>query len=160
VAEPYQLMLEGDWRAAADAWARIGMPYEHALALADGPEEALRESLTILDELGAAPLGAIVRRRLRERGVRGIPRGPRDATRANPSGLTPKEMEILHLLTNGCSTAQLARRLHRSPKTVEHHVSSLLGKLGVHSRAEAIAAAYARGIVSVGHHQPEKPSAE
>jgi DNA-binding CsgD family transcriptional regulator len=160
VAEPYQLMLDGHWRAAADAWAQIGMPYEHALALADGPEEALRESLTILDGLGAGPLGTIVRRRLRERGVRGIPRGPREATRANPSGLTPKELEILHLLTNGCSTAQLARRLHRSPKTVEHHVSSLLGKLGVHSRAEAIAAAYAQGIVTVGHHQTEKLSVE
>jgi predicted ATPase/DNA-binding CsgD family transcriptional regulator len=160
VAEPYQLMLDGYWRAAADAWSHIGMPYERALALAEGPEEALRESLAILVGLGAGPLAAIVRRRLRERGARDIPRGPREATRANPSGLTPRELEILQLLTNGCSTAQLARRLHRSSRTVEHHVGSLLGKLGVHSRAEAIAAAYAQGIVSLGHQQSEKPPAE
>jgi DNA-binding CsgD family transcriptional regulator len=151
VAEPYRLMLQGEWRAAADAWAHIGMPYERALALADGPEEALREALTILDALGAGPLASIVRRRLRDRGVRSIPRGPIEATRANPSGLTPKELQVLQLLAQGCSTAQLARRLHRSPKTVYRHVCSLFDKLDVHSRTEAVAAAYARGIVSVGN---------
>jgi DNA-binding CsgD family transcriptional regulator len=148
VAEPYGLMLAGDWRAAAAAWARIGMPYERALALADGPEEALREALTLLEGLGAGPMAAVVRRRLRELGVRGVPRGPNDATRANPSGLTARELEVLQLLAQGCSGAQLARRLHRSPKTVDHHISAVLEKLGVHSRAEAIAAAFARGIVS------------
>ena len=152
VAEPYRLMLAGEWRAAASAWESIGMPYEQALALAEGPEEALREALTILDGLGAGPLAAIVRRRLRERGVRSIPRGPNEATRANPSGLTAKELQVLQLLAQGCTSAQLARRLHRSPKTVDHHVCSLLEKLGVHSRAEAVAAAFARGIVSTGHH--------
>ena len=152
VAEPYRLMLAGEWRAAASAWERIGMPYEQALALAEGPEEALREALAILDGLGAGPLAAIVRRRLRERGVRSIPRGPNEATRANPSGLTAKELQVLQLLAQGCTSAQLARRLHRSPKTVDHHVGSLLEKLGVHSRAEAVAAAFARGIVSTGHH--------
>ena len=152
VAKPYRLMLEGNWRAAADAWAHIGMPYQQALALAEGPEQALREALTLLDGLGAGPLAAIVRRRLRERGVRSVPRGPNEATRANPSGLTSKEVEVLRLLAQGCSTAQLACRLHRSPKTVDHHVCSLLEKLGVHSRTEAVAAAYTRGIVSAGHH--------
>jgi DNA-binding CsgD family transcriptional regulator len=148
VAEPYQLLLRGDWQAAADAWERIGMPYERALALAEGPEDALREALAILDELGAAPLATIVRRRMRERGVRSVPRGPNEATRANPSGLTAKEFEVLQLLAQGCSSAQVARRLHRSPKTVDHHVGALLEKLGVHSRAEAVAAAYARGLIN------------
>jgi DNA-binding CsgD family transcriptional regulator/tetratricopeptide (TPR) repeat protein len=150
VAEPYRLMLQGDWRAAADAWAHIGVPYERALALAEGSEDSLREALIILDGLGAGPLAAIVRRRLRERGARSVPRGPNEATRANPSGLTSKELEVLQLLAQGCSGAQLARRLHRSPKTVDHHVCSLLEKLGVHSRAVAVA--YARGIVSAGAH--------
>jgi DNA-binding CsgD family transcriptional regulator len=152
VAEPYRLMLQGDWQGAADVWAHIGMSYERALALAEGPEEALREALIILDALGAGPLAAIVRRRLRERGVRSIPRGPIEATRANPSGLTSKELQVLQLLAQGCSTAQLARRLHRSPKTVYRHVCSLFEKLGVHSRTEAVVAAYARGIVSAAHH--------
>jgi DNA-binding NarL/FixJ family response regulator len=151
VAEPYRLMLQGDWQAAADAWAHIGMPYERALALAEGPEEALREALTILDVLAAGPLAAIVRRRLRESGVRKVPRGPNDATRANPSGLTTRELEVLQLLAQGCSNAQLAQRLHRSPKTVDRHVCSLFEKLDVHSRTEAVAAAYARGIVTLGN---------
>jgi DNA-binding CsgD family transcriptional regulator len=150
VAEPYRLMLSGDWRAAADAWERIGMPYEQALALAEGSEAALREALTILDRLGADPLGAIVRGRLRELGARGIPRGPNEVTRANPSGLTAKELEVLRLLAQGCTTAQVARRLHRSPKTVDHHVCSLLEKLDVHSRLEAVAVAFARGIIARG----------
>ena len=160
VAEPYRLMLAGDWRAAASAWESIGMPYEQALALAEGSEEALREALTILDRLGAGPLAAIVRRRLRERGVRSVPRGPREATRANPWGLTVKELEVLQLLARGCTNAQVARRMHRSPKTVDHHVCSLLEKLGVHSRAEAVAAAYARGIVSAGEHATAPRQAE
>ena len=146
IAEPYRLMIAGDWRAAASAWQRIGMPYERALALAEGPEDALREALTILDSLGAGPLAAIVRRRLRERGVRGIPRGPNETTRANPAGLTGKELEVLALIIQGWTNTQLARRLHRSPKTVDHHVSAILEKLGVHSRAEAVAAAFALGI--------------
>jgi DNA-binding CsgD family transcriptional regulator len=147
VAEPYRLVLSGDWRAAARSWESIGMPYEQALALAEGPEEALRDALAILDRLGSGPLGAIVRRRLRERGVRGVPRGPNLATRANPSGLTSKELQVLQLLAQGCTNAQLARRLHRSPKTIDHHVGALLGKLGVRSRTEAVATAFGRGII-------------
>ena len=146
IAEPYRLMIAGEWRAAASAWESIGMPYERALALVEGPEEALREALTTLDALGAGPLAAIVRRRLRERGVRGIPRGPNETTRANPAGLTGKELEVLALIAQGWTNSQLARRLHRSPKTVDHHVSAILEKLGVHSRAEAVAAAFALGI--------------
>jgi DNA-binding CsgD family transcriptional regulator len=150
IAEPYRLMLSGDWRAAASAWELIGMPYEQALALAEGPEGALREALVILDRLGAGPLASIVRRRLRELGAHSIPRGPNEVTRANPSGLTAKELEILNLLAQGCTGAQLARRLHRSPKTIENHVCSLLEKLGVHSRVEAVAVAFARGIINKG----------
>ncbi len=160
VAEPYRLMLTGEWRAAAGAWERIGMPYEQALALVEGPEGALREALAILDGLGAGPLAAIVRRRLRERGVRSVPRGPNEATRANPSGLTARELQVLQLLAQGCTSAQLARRLHRSPKTIDHHVGSLFEKLGVHSRSEAVAAAFARGIVSAGNHATVPRQAE
>jgi DNA-binding CsgD family transcriptional regulator len=160
LAEPYQLLLAGDWRAAACAWARIGMPYEQALALAEGPVDALREALIILENLGAGPLAAIVRRRLRERGARGIPRGPNEATRASPAGLTTKELQVLQLLAQGFTNAQLARRLHRSPKTVDHHVSAILEKLGVHSRTEAVAVAFARGMVSTGSATPQHHRSE
>ena len=156
VAQPFQLMLSGDWRAAATEWEGIGMPYEQALALAEGPEGSQREALHILERLGAGPLSMVVRRRLRECGAKGVPRGPRDTTRANPQGLTSKEIQVLSLLALGDSNAQLGRRLHRSTKTIDHHVSSILGKLGVRSRAEALASAYALGIIEV-RAQHERP---
>ena len=148
IAEPWRLMLTGRWEDAATAWEGIGMPYEQALALAEGSEEALRRALTILDGLSAAPLASIVRRRLRERGIRGIPRGPNEATRANPAGLTAKEIEILTLLAHGNSNAQLASQLHRSTKTIDHHVSAILEKLDVRSRTQAVAAAFALGVIA------------
>ena len=148
IAEPWRLMLAGDWREASAAWERIGMPYEQALALAEETnEDALRASLAILDRLGAGPLASIVRRRLRERGTRNVPRGPNISTRANPAGLTAREIEVLRFLAQGCTNAQLAQRIHRSSKTVEHHVTAVLEKLGVRSRAQAVAAAYSMGIV-------------
>jgi ATP/maltotriose-dependent transcriptional regulator MalT len=147
LAEPFALMIEGDWESAAVAWKQLCMPYERALALASGPEEALRESLEILEALGAGPLCAIVRQRLRELGVRGIPRGPRASTRENPAGLTSREVQVLTLLVHGHTNTELARRLHVSARTVDHHVSSILEKLDVSSRTEAVAAAFGLGIV-------------
>jgi len=147
IAEPYALMIKGDWEGAASAWNQVNMPYERALALASGPEEALRESLAILEPLGAGPLAAIVRQRLRELGVRGIPRGPHASTRENPAGLTSREIQVLTLLVRGHTNSELANRLHVAAKTVEHHVSSILEKLEVHSRTEAVAAAFGLGIV-------------
>ena len=152
---PYRLMIEGDWRAAADAWEKRQMPYERALALASGPETALREALEILEELGAGTLAAIVRQRLRELGVRGVPRGPRASTRGNPAGLTAREVEVLRLLVHGHTNTELARRLHLSAKTVDHHVSSILEKLEVRTRTEAVAAAFGLGIVKSAAEPPK-----
>jgi tetratricopeptide (TPR) repeat protein len=53
-AEPYRLLMTGDWRAAADAWQVLGCPYERALALAHGDAGARREALRLLDDLGAS----------------------------------------------------------------------------------------------------------
>jgi DNA-binding CsgD family transcriptional regulator/tetratricopeptide (TPR) repeat protein len=145
--EPYALMIAGEWAAAALAWQKLGAPYERALALADGPEDALREALGILEELGAGPLTAIVRQKLRELGARGIPRGPRASTKGNPAGLTRRQVQVLTLLVRGHTNAELAKRLYISAKTVDHHVSSILEKLEVHSRAEAVAAAFGLGIL-------------
>jgi DNA-binding CsgD family transcriptional regulator len=147
IARPYALMIAGDWEGAAAAWAALGTPYERALALADGPEDALLESLSILEQLGAGPLAAIVRQRLRERGVRGIPRGPRASTRGNPAGLTSRQVQVLRLLAQGHTNSELAHRLHISAKTIDHHVSSILEKLEVRSRTEAVAAAFGLGIL-------------
>ena len=76
---------------------------------------------------------AIVKQKLRALGVR----GPRESTRSNPAGLTEREIEILQLLDEGLRNADIARRLYVSPKTVDHHVSSILSKLGVKTRQEA-----------------------
>ena len=140
--EPYAAALRGDWRTAADAWLAVGDPYEHALALADsGQVEATLDALTILDGLGAGPAVALVRRRLRGLGVARLPRRPHPGTLTNPAGLTDRQLEILRLVATGLSNAQIAQRLVVSPRTVDHHVSAILAKLGVPTRREAAARA-------------------
>jgi DNA-binding NarL/FixJ family response regulator len=78
-----------------------------------------------------------VARVLRERGVRDVAHGPRSATRRNPAGLTPRELEVLGLVADGLRNAEIAERLFLSEKTVGHHVSAILRKLGARTRAEA-----------------------
>ncbi len=148
-AEPYRLELAGDFTGAARAWDRIGCPYDSALALASArDEDSLRTSLAELQRLGARPAAAIVSRRLRESGARGLPRGPRAATQQNPAGLTSREAEVLDLVRLGLSNGDIAGRLFLSRKTVDHHVSAILGKLGAASRTEAGAIATKMGIAS------------
>ncbi|HEY7629080.1 MAG TPA: AAA family ATPase [Thermoleophilaceae bacterium] len=147
-AHPYALSLAGDWAGAAAWWRELGCPYEAALALADADEEGpLRQALEELQALGARPAAAIVARRLREQGVRGLPQGPREATRNNPAGLTRRELEVVALLAEGLRNAQIAERLVISEKTVDHHVSSILRKLDAGTRGEASAKAAQLGLV-------------
>jgi DNA-binding CsgD family transcriptional regulator len=147
VAPPYAAELAGEWARAAELWTALSCPYEAALALAGADDaDALRRALDELHRLGAEPAAAIVARRLRERGVRGLPRGPRATTRENPAGLTARELEVLALLAEGLRNAEIAERLFLSEKTVGHHVSAVLRKLDVRSRGEAGAEAHRLGI--------------
>jgi DNA-binding CsgD family transcriptional regulator len=151
-AEPYELHVSGRYHAAASAWDAIGCPYQQGLALADkDDEEDLRSALDIFHSLGARPAATFVVVRLRALGVRGIPSGPRPSTRSNPAGLTGRELEVLALLGQGLRNADIAERLVVSPKTVDHHVSAILGKLGVPNRAAAAEEAARLGLENGEH---------
>jgi DNA-binding CsgD family transcriptional regulator len=140
IAAPYTLEMARDWRGAADAWEKLGCPYERANMLGwYGGESEQREALAVFEQLGASAAAQALRKQMRASGVRGIPRGSRESTRLDPHGLTKREAQILKLLAAGLRNSAIAKRLFLSTKTVDHHVSAILTKLGVPSRAEAAA---------------------
>ena len=143
----YASELVGEHERGGRALDELGCPYDAAIALAGADDEAaLRRSLDELQRLGAEPAAAIVARRLRERGARGLPRGPRPSTRENPAGLTAREVEVLGLVAEGLRNADIAERLFLSEKTAGHHVSAILRKLDVRNRGEAAAEAQRLGL--------------
>jgi DNA-binding NarL/FixJ family response regulator len=73
-----------------------------------------------------------------------------------PSDLTKREFEVLRLLSEGLSQKEIGRRLVISPKTVAAHIQHIFGKLDVHSRAQAVAHAYRRGLLN-GHALDQYP---
>jgi DNA-binding CsgD family transcriptional regulator len=147
--EPYSSQLTGDAGGAAAWWTRLGCPYDAALARVDSDDEDdLRLALSEFQRLGARPAAGVVARRLREHGVRGLPRGPRPETMTNPARLTRRESEVLALIQRGMSNAEIAARLYLAEKTVHHHVSAILRKLGVGSRGQAVSEAARLGLTA------------
>jgi ATP/maltotriose-dependent transcriptional regulator MalT len=147
LSEPWASAIRGDWAAAAEQWRAEQRPYELAVELyASGEAEPALEALRIFDRLGADPAARLTRQRLRELGVRNIPRGPQVATREHPAGLTERQAEVLELLVQGMTNPEIADRLIVSVRTVDHHVAAVLQKLGVGSRQEAAARAAALDI--------------
>jgi len=85
---------------------------------------------------------------MRGLGIRSIPVGPRAATRTDPLGLTRREREVLAMICAGQANAEIAARLFISAKTVDHHVSAVLAKLGVPTRTAAASQARRLGLAS------------
>jgi DNA-binding CsgD family transcriptional regulator len=147
IAEPYRLDLSGSPLLAAEAWATRGCPYEAARSQAGaGDEEPLLDALAELERLGAAPAAKAVRLELRGIGA-AVPRGPRATTRANPVGLTRRELDVLRGVAAGKRNAEIAGDLVVSTRTVDHHVSAILRKLEARSRGEAAAVALELGLL-------------
>jgi DNA-binding CsgD family transcriptional regulator len=131
----YELEISGDWRAAADAWAQRGCPYDAAIAQLGGDIVAVQLALDTFRKLGAR---AAVRRAKRQlTALRGQTR--RTRTLADPQQLSVREREVLTHLAAGHSNADIAATLHLSPRTVGHHVSAIFAKLGVENRTQAAA---------------------
>ncbi len=145
------LELEGDWRAAIRAWNKLEAPYEAALAALRGDDRAAREAMAELHRLGATGTARAFARD-REALVGAAPRGPRRSTLANPAGLTRREQEILAELATGATNSAIASALHLSERTVAHHVSAVLGKLGASNRLAAVEHARAKGLLPQDRH--------
>ena len=125
--------------------------YDAGLALLDdGSEASLRAALERVEGLGAGPAAAVTRRRLRAIGARSVPAGARPATREHPAGLTTREQQVLDLVSDGRTNEEIAARLFISVKTVDHHVSAVLAKLGARTRRDAAAEAVRLGLVASG----------
>jgi DNA-binding CsgD family transcriptional regulator len=146
-AQPFALLLDGAWRAAAGAWRDLGCPLWSAMAAGLDPDlEPAREALAVTTSLGASGTAAALLRTRHERGLP-VPRGPRRANRDHPAALTTRELEVLGLVASGLSNAEVAAQLYLSEKTVGHHMSAVLRKLGQPTRSRAIAYALRQGIV-------------
>jgi ATP/maltotriose-dependent transcriptional regulator MalT len=123
-------------------------PYERALTLlamaelraATGNRDAARtlldEVCSICEPLGAQPALA------RAAALAARLDAAQETTPAYPGGLSAREVEVLRLVAQGMTNAQVAERLYLSPRTVEQHLRSIYNKLGVSTRAAATAFAY------------------
>jgi ATP/maltotriose-dependent transcriptional regulator MalT len=149
--EPFHRAAAGDHVGAGEQFESLGWRYHAALAFHDaGDTDSLRRALEILHEIGARPLARIVTHRLQVTGAQSIARGPRPSTRANEAGLTARELEILELVSGNRSNREIAAELVVSVRTVEHHVSAVLAKLGASCRSDAVARADRLGLLQSG----------
>ena len=144
--EPYMHELNGDLTKAANAWEKLGLPYAAAIALSSVREKKnyalLNRAIKLLEPLGASALTLKIKERAAELGILDelnvVRRGPYRSAQAHPLGLTKKEQEIFKLMIEGNSNRAIADALARSQRTIEHHVSSILKKMNVESRMDAM----------------------
>ncbi|HEX4813418.1 MAG TPA: AAA family ATPase [Nonomuraea sp.] len=146
VVEAYRLAYAGDFDASAAAWERLKRPYSQAKALLraagvaarsgdrEGAAARLKAALPLARDLRATPLIGDLETLSRRVGAQ--------AQEPSSELLTPRELEVLRLVTQGMTNRDIAAELFISAKTVSVHVSNILGKLGVTTRGEAAAAAH------------------
>lgn len=145
--EPYRFLKQGKVTKAADFWEEKGCPFDKALALSAGNEIDKKNALSVFQQLGAVAIYNKLKREMRMAGIKKLPRGLRETTRANPAQLTNRELDVLHLLQKAAQNKEIAGSLFISPKTVDHHISSILFKLDVKSRSKAVTEATRLGII-------------
>jgi DNA-binding CsgD family transcriptional regulator len=134
-------------KRAAAVWEKLGCPYEQALILSEGTDDDKRKAISMVQALGAHTVYEKMKLEMRISGIKSIPRGIRKTTQLNPAQLTSRELDVLRLLKEGWQNKELAARLFISAKTVDHHISSILFKLDVNSRAKAVQEAIRLGIL-------------
>jgi DNA-binding CsgD family transcriptional regulator len=138
-AEPYALQMAGDWRAAAEAWQRLGCPYERALALMEGDSTAQVQALGIFQDLGAGPAALQVARKLGRA-------PPRHLSQEQFGGLTEREQQVAILVAQGRSNREIAEALVVSVRTIETYVTRILNKLALGSRVQVATWAIEKGL--------------
>jgi DNA-binding CsgD family transcriptional regulator len=136
--EGYDMYNKARALKAAVLWQRKGCSYEQALALFEGSEEDKKTAIELVHNLGADAVYEKMKFEMRLSGIKSIPRGIRKSTMANPANLTERELDVLQLLKDGLQNKEIANKLFISPKTVDHHISSIFFKLEVNSRAKAV----------------------
>ena len=145
--EGYQVHNKTMALKAAALWKQLGCPYQQALTLFEGNDDDKRKAITIIQELGANAVYEKMKLEMRTAGIKSIPRGIRKSTQSNPALLTGRELDVLLLLKEGLQNKEIANRLFISPKTVDHHISSIFFKLDVNSRVKAVKEAVRREII-------------
>ncbi|WP_200954945.1 helix-turn-helix transcriptional regulator [Aeromicrobium sp. Root236] len=147
LAEPFRLALEGRHADAARWWNLAGDPFAEAMSWSDSsdPDERVR-GIKLLDGLGAVGTADRHRVVMRAEGFTAVPQRPRQSTRANPAGLTNRQLEVAKLVARGLSNAEIAARLYISPKTADHHVSAILAKIGLPTRRAVVVQATELGL--------------
>lgn len=145
---PYAAAIAGDTDLAIELWSTAGNPYQLALECLESSDEAVVFSgLRSLDDLGATAIAARYRRLLRDRGMVGVPRGPRRATKEIAAPLTPRQLEMLEMVSRGLTSPEIADELFLSRRTVDNHIAAVIDRLGAASRGDAVRIANERGWI-------------
>ena len=150
VYEGYDTATVSKAQKAAAVWEKLGCPFVQAIVLFEGTDDDKREAIKIMHTLGASAPYEKMKLEMRRQALRIFPVASGERRSPILCLLTNRELDILQLLPGGLQSKEIAARLFLSVKTVEHHVSSILYKLEVNSRAKAVHEATKLGNYKIG----------